>query len=161
MQSRILIAGIGNIFLGDDAFGCEVVQQLAARSYPQNVRIADFATRSLDLTFALLDPYDCVILVDAASRGAPPGSLYLIEPDIEESLTTTEAHGMDLARVLAMARSMGARLNRVLVVGCEPATLEPTEDCERLSGVVREAVPRAVEMIESLVMEACTNCQSL
>ena len=78
--ARILIAGIGNIFLGDDAFGVEVARRLVRRRLPDGVRVVDFGIRGLDLTYALLDGYEAVILVDAAPRGGPPGTLYVLEP---------------------------------------------------------------------------------
>ena len=81
---RILIAGIGNIFLGDDAFGVEVVRRLSTRKLPQNVRVTDFGIRGYDLAYALLDGYDTTILVDACPRGEPAGTLYVIEPDVTD-----------------------------------------------------------------------------
>lgn len=160
MQPRILVAGIGNIFLGDDGFGCEVVRQLQGRLQPGGVRIVDFGMRSLDLAFALLDPYDLVIFVDTASRGSSPGSVYLIEPEIDERDASTETHGMNPSTVLALARSMGARLGSVRIVGCEPASLSPTEDEDSLNAAVRAAVPVAIGMIETLILEACTSYRS-
>src|SRR5581483_3861800 len=80
MSAKVLVAGIGNIFLGDDAFGVEVVRALAQRALPENVRVVDFGIRGLDLTYALLDGYEAVIMVDAAPRGGRPGTLYVIEP---------------------------------------------------------------------------------
>src|SRR5438270_10803156 len=82
-RPRVLVAGIGNIFLGDDAFGVEVAQRLAQRPLPAGVRVVDFGIRGLDLTYALLDGQDAVILVDATLRGGPPGTLYVIEPEAE------------------------------------------------------------------------------
>ena len=77
---RILVAGIGNIFLGDDAFGVEVVRRLSAREWPANVRVTDFGIRGYDLAYALLDGYDTTILIDACPRGELAGTLYVIEP---------------------------------------------------------------------------------
>jgi hydrogenase maturation protease len=127
MKEAILIAGVGNIFFGDDAFGSEVARRLGARSWPANVRVTDFGIRGIDLTFALMDGWDAVVLVDATPRGGRPGSLYVIEPDLEEingagpRPGTIETHSMNPMRVLTAARSMGARLGRIFVVGCEPS----------------------------------------
>src|SRR5271165_333708 len=125
-EPRILVAGIGNIFLGDDAFGVEVVRRLSRRKLPDYVRVADYGIRGLDLAYALLDDYDAAILVDAASQGAEPGTLYVLEPETGEAdggpqTALVEAHGMNPMRVLEMVRAMGGRPRRVLVVGCEPA----------------------------------------
>src|SRR6185503_5480722 len=88
-----LIAGIGNIFLGDDAFGCEVLQHLAQREWPENVRVVDFGIRGFDLAYALLEGYDLTIFVDATPRGGAPGTLYVIEPDMTE-VDTLDAGAM-------------------------------------------------------------------
>jgi hydrogenase maturation protease len=79
---RILIACIGNIFLGDDGFGVEVARHLITRSYPEGVQVVDFGIRGMDLAYALLDDYDELVLVDGIARGSSPGTLYLIEPDL-------------------------------------------------------------------------------
>ncbi len=155
-QPRILIAGVGNIFLGDDAFGSEVARRLLQRQLPEEVRVVDFGIRGLDLTYALLDGYETVILVDATSRGGLPGTLYVIEPekgDLEESCDPLlEMHSMDPVKVLRLAAAMGALVERLLLVGCEPARCEETEDMALgLSPPVQAAVDEAVPFIEALV----------
>jgi hydrogenase maturation protease len=163
MTPRILIAGIGNIFLGDDAFGVEVVRRLAERPLPEGVRVVDFGIRGLDLTYALLDGCDTAILVDAAPRGYTPGTLFVLEPSIEEAANNEkepiapselliETHGMDPVRVLRLVRAMGGKVRKILVVGCEPTPLASEEDMEiGLSDPVQCAVIEAVPMIESLI----------
>jgi hydrogenase maturation protease len=162
-QHRILVAGIGNIFFGDDAFGVEVVRRLADRPMVDDVRVADFGIRGFDLAFALLDDIDLAILVDAAPRGDAPGTVYVIEPDfdgIDVSAAPEDAvepHGMNPMRVLHLVKSMGGRPGRVLVVGCEPARLfqeAESSDIIRLSPPVAAAVDLAVETIESLIGES-------
>jgi hydrogenase maturation protease len=153
----ILIAGIGNIFLGDDAFGVEVVQRLAGRKLPQRVKAIDYGIRGFDLAYALLDGSDVTILVDACPRGGEPGSLYVIEPDLnalgapEAEQHSVDAHSMNPMNVIRMAKSMGGELNRILLVGCEPATLGPEEGLMGLSEPVTAAVDPAAALIESLV----------
>src|ERR1043166_6438557 len=157
-MKRILIAGIGNIFLGDDAFGCEVLDQLAHRPLPKDVRAVDFGIRCYDLAYAMSEGYDAVILVDATSRGEAPGTLFLIEPELASldhlAPGAVDAHSLDPVRVLQLADSLGARPKRLYLVGCEPVTLE-TEESEQgqmgLSTAVQAAVPKAIEMIESLL----------
>jgi len=154
---RILIAGIGNIFLGDDAFGVEVVRRLSTRELPQSVRVTDFGIRGYDLAYALLDGYDTTILVDACPRGEPAGTLYVIEPDVsdvggpEEQQATVEAHSMNPLNVLRLATSMGGSLKRVLLVGCEPGTLGPEEGRMGLSEPVEAVVDQAVKLVETLI----------
>jgi hydrogenase maturation protease len=157
-RPRILVAGVGNIFLGDDAFGVEVVQRLARRPLPGEVRVVDFGIRGLDLTYALLDGYEAVVLVDAVPRGGPPGTLYLLEPNRGEPAEAPdglliETHGMDPVKVLRLAAAMGGQVERLLLVGCEPAPLVEAEDLQMgMSEPVQAAVGEAVALIEDLVV---------
>ena len=131
---KILVAGIGNIFHGDDAFGVEVANRLFKRTLPPEVRVVDFGIRGFDLAYALLDGYDVTILVDATTRGRAPGSLYTIEIDsnstggLDEGQFNVATHGMNPMRVLQLARSMGGVAGRILLVGCEPETLGSEEE---------------------------------
>jgi hydrogenase maturation protease len=157
-RPRVLVACVGNIFLGDDAFGVEVARRLAGRDLPEGVRVVDFGIRGLDLTYALLDGYEAVILVDAAPRGGPPGTLYVLELSGEEaapadgSVPAVETHGMDPVKVLRLAAILGGKVGRLLVVGCEPAVAAEADDLHMgMSAPVRAAVDEAVPLIESLV----------
>jgi len=156
MNERILVAGIGNVFLGDDGFGVEVVKRLAERDLPEDVEVADFGIRGMDLIYALQDDYDVVILVDAIPRGEEPGTVYLLEPEIEEGgEVVLDTHGMDPVKVIKFARTLGARPARTFVVGCEPAVVISGDDYEEmlmeLSAPVQAAVEGAVKLVESLV----------
>jgi hydrogenase maturation protease len=153
-RPRTLVAGIGNVFLGDDGFGVEVVRRLALRALPEDVQVSDFGIRGFDLVYALLDGYASVILVDTAPRGGPPGTLYVIEPilDAEEATPSLATHGMDPMRVLELARAMGGHVEQLVLVGCEPAVLAEEGECVvGLSPPVAAAVDSAVETIESLI----------
>jgi hydrogenase maturation protease len=156
-QPHILIAGIGNIFLGDDAFGSEVARALARRELPDEVRVVDFGIRGFDLAYALMDGYAVTIFIDATPRGGAPGTLYTIEPDLNEldaidgQGMMVETHGMNPMKVLAMVRSMGGEFKRILLVGCEPAPLESEEGQMGMSAPVEAAVEEAIRIIESLV----------
>lgn len=174
MTQRILVAGIGNIFLGDDGFGVEVAQRLLQQRYPEGVRVVDIGIRGMDLAYMLLDDFDALILVDTVARGGPPGSLYLIAPEPPDGGVETggeagreagrraiETHSMDPVKVLAFAGTLGARLPQTLVVGCEPDPLDGDgldEDGEEdmrmeLSAPVQSAVEEAVRMVDGLVHE--------
>ncbi len=158
----VLIAGIGNIFLGDDAFGVEVAQRLAKRKLPERVKVVDFGIRGFDLAYALLDRFDVTILVDACPRGGAPGTLYVIEPDLnvsaqdaaEAGQTAVDPHSMNPMNVIRMAGSMGGDLKRILLVGCEPLTLGPEEGAmglsEPVAAMVEEAVNRIVSLVEAI-----------
>jgi len=159
MDHKILVAGIGNIFLGDDGFGPAVATLLASRNLGGDVLVKDYGIRSYDLVFALLQPYQTVFLVDAISKGGTPGSLYLIEPSIEtEVLHGVDAHSMDPRRVLQMVRDMGGTTSHILIVGCQPATFgqegEFDEGSMELSEPVQAAVEQAADWVESLVRQA-------
>jgi hydrogenase maturation protease len=152
MKPTILIAGIGNIFLGDDAFGVEVVQALQQHQLPEAVTVKDFGIRGFDLAYALLDPWDTVILVDAMPRGGAPGTLYTIEPDLAAighpvTAAAMDPHSMDPLRVLTLAASMGDITTCVLVVGCEPLDFgDEFEGRMGLSAPVQAAVEEACDM---------------
>ena len=154
-MKKILVAGIGNIFFGDDAFGCEVASRLAQRPVPECVRVIDFGIRSYDLAYAMMENYDATILVDATQQGAEPGTLYVIEPDTKKldelPNESVNAHSMNPVRVLQLVRSLGGSPGWLRVVGCEPAVLEPEDGAMGLSERVQAAVGPAIEMIELLV----------
>ena len=152
---KILVAGVGNIFLGDDGFGVEVAQALSKRQVPETVTVKDFGIRGFDLAYALLDPWDGVIIVDALPRGEAPGTLYVIEPDRSGAgEADINPHGMDPVRVLNLAASMGTILARVLVVGCEPHDFgDELEGRMGLSSPVQAAVEEACHT----VVEMATN----
>jgi hydrogenase maturation protease len=154
VTQRILVAGIGNVFFGDDGFGVAVAGRLAAARLSPGVEVVDFGIRGMDLAYALRD-YDVAILVDAVPRGGAPGTLYVIEPDVDGVEVGPDAHAMDPVKVLALARGLGDPLPRVLVVGCEPAVV-PGEDEDllaELSEPVRASLDGAVRMVESLLDE--------
>jgi len=148
---HVLVAGIGNIFLGDDGFGVEVVQRLRSLPLPESVRVVDVGIRGVHLAYELLDSdYDTAILIDAVPRGGPPGTLYLTEPDRESSRRgkTPDAHAMTPEAVLELLDSLGGRAPRVLVLGCEPASVE---EGIGLSEPVARAVDEAAAVVVGLV----------
>jgi hydrogenase maturation protease len=154
--ARVLVAGIGNIFMGDDAFGVEVARRLAERPLPAGVEVGDFGIRGIDLMYALGEGYDAAVFVDAVPRGEPPGTLSVIEPELEEGEATIDAHGMDPVKVLSLARQVGRVPERILVVGCEPAvrmTGDEEEVVGELSEPVRAAIDDAVGLVESVIRE--------
>jgi hydrogenase maturation protease len=155
-KPKLLIAGIGNIFHGDDGFGVELAQRLLQRRQPDRVRVVDFGIRGFDLAYALMDGPKVTILLDATPRGGDPGTLYTMEidpaaiPSSETPEASMEAHGMNPMRVLRMVKTMGEKLNRIVLIGCEPLTLGPEEGALGLSPVVTAALERAVDVVESL-----------
>ena len=173
-MTGILVAGIGNVFLGDDGFGVEVVQRLNVRhaahdlpAFPDCVRVVDFGIRGIDLCYALLDGVDAAILIDATQRGGAPGSLYVIEPSMDHaqeagspdayaSPVLMSAHEMDPAKVLHAVRMMGGGCEDIVVVGCEPADFgfeHGEEGRMGLSTAVAAAVDPAVELVRSMVAQ--------
>jgi hydrogenase maturation protease len=157
-MSGILVAGIGNIFKGDDAFGVEVAQRLARRPLPEGVKVVDFGIRGIDLTYALLEDYDAVILVDAAQRNEPPGTVSIIEPErpsYESAVdggVFVEPHNLDPAKVLSLVAALGGGCRRLLMVACEPESLGDEEiGAMGLSPPVAAAADEAVIVIERLI----------
>lgn len=156
-RPRILVAGMGNIFLGDDGFGVEVAQELAKCGFPPTVRVADFGLRGFDLVYALQDGYETTILIDAFPHGRPPGTISVIEPELDEPSAESaqdsfvQPHAMNPMNVLRMAAAMHGPLKRVLLVGCEPATFGGEEGKIGLSAPVGAAVAEAARVVTSLV----------
>lgn len=152
---KILVAGIGNIFLGDDGFGVEAVRRLMCRARSAEVRVEDFGIRGLDLCYALQAGYETTILIDVFPHGQVPGTVSIVEPDVKEiaaaPASVVEAHSMHPLKVLRMAVAMGGSVNRVLLVGCEPASLGGDEGFMGLSGPVEAAVDEAVNATEALI----------
>lgn len=151
MTGRVLVAGVGNVFLGDDGFGVEVARRLAGEALPEGVTAADYGIRGIHLAYELLDGYDTLILVDALSRGEPPGTIFLVRPDVD-GLPATQAdpHGMDPGAVFGYLQALGGRLPRTLIVGCEP---QRTDEEMGLSEPVARAVNDAVMLIYRLLAD--------
>ncbi len=147
-----LVAGVGNVFLGDDGWGVEVVRRLADVELPEGVKVADFGIRGVHLAYELLDGYDEVMLIDATPRGEEPGTVYVIEPKVDaaDAPALIDAHGMEPQAVLGLLHTLGGNVDRVIVVGCEPADV--TERMG-LSEPVEKAVDQAVELVRSLLWE--------
>ena len=155
----ILVGGIGNILLGDDAFGSEVARKLLQGTSRENVRVVDFGIREVDLVYSLLDPLDGVILINAMKRGGKPGTLYVLEPalpspDIALPPVSIDGHRLDPVAALTLAFRLGAKLKKVRIIGCEPEYLgNPDEGDFGLSDCLRAAVDEAVLLVESQIEE--------
>ena len=163
MSPRILVAGVGNIFCGDDGFGSTVAQRLATESLPPGVELRDYGIRGVHLAYQLLDGYDVLVLIDAVERGGPPGTVYVVEPELEAAPRPGEpghapelmvdAHDMAPDAVLAMVPILGGTLGNVLLVGCEPEQLAPGMG---LSPAVERAVEEAAWLVMEIVRTAAT-----
>jgi hydrogenase maturation protease len=157
VSQRVLVAGVGNIFLGDDGFGVEVANRLAICDLPEWVTVADYGISGMHLAYDLASDVRTAILVDAMPRGEPPGTVYVVEPDRQAAGTgsTTPAaffdgHGMQPDVVLGMLDTLGASVSKVLIVGCEPASVDYGIG---LSEPVATAVDKAVEVVLDLIEE--------
>lgn len=163
----ILVAGVGNIFLGDDGFGVAVARRFMQRAPTSEVRVVDFGIRGLDLAYALLESYRLVVLIDIVQRGSAPGTVHVLDltgdaPAVNDR--NPDTHGMVPTRALELARTMGATLPRIVLVGCEPANFgNPDEGEIALSPAVANAIDSAIAAIDALIAEkaesisACTN----
>jgi hydrogenase maturation protease len=146
---KILVAGVGNIFLGDDRFGVEVARRLAGTGLPEGVDVGDFGIRGIHLAYEL-SAYDTTILVDASPRGGSPGTLYALELKEGEPQAVIDAHGLTPDAVLDLVGVVGGEVRRVLLVGCEPADVSPGME---LSPAVAEAIEPAVRLVRELIEE--------
>jgi hydrogenase maturation protease len=161
--ARVLVAGIGNVFLGDDGFGVALANRLAASELPAGVEVADFGIRGMDLAWAIQDGYDAVVLLDATPLGGDPGTLYLIEPEVDPGAHPIEGHGMDPVTVLSLVHALGGAPPRTLVVGCEPQTrIDPGDEnlVADLSEPVRLALDEGLKMVDSVLAELTAPTQT-
>ena len=154
---KVLVAGIGNIVLGDDGFGVEVAARLRGADLPDGVRAEDFGIRGVHLAYELLDGYDALVMIDAVPMGEPPGTVALIEPDPAGDVPGSagpamDAHSMNPAVVLQMLAAMGGQIGRVVVVGCEPSVID---EGMGLSPPVEAAVERGVAAVHEVLAELC------
>jgi hydrogenase maturation protease len=158
---RVLVAGIGNVFMGDDGFGVAVVQKLRGARLPAGVEAIDFGIRGHDLGFALTSGYDAAILVDATPRGRAPGTLYVIDLDEVELPPVLDTHGMDPAKVLGLARTLGKTPGTLRLVGCEPKSIPETDEdmTMELSAEASAAVERAVDVVLELAASLANGVQ--
>jgi len=157
MTARVLVAGIGNVFLGDDGFGVEVARLLMRAPVPPDVAVVDVGIRALHLAYELLDPPELLVIVDAVSRGQPPGTLYLIDVDTDAGPGTRavpdtlgDAHGITVSTVLATLRALGGTPPRTRLVGCEPDFVGAAME---LSPAVAASLPRALAMVREAMRE--------
>jgi hydrogenase maturation protease len=156
MTPRVLVAGVGNVFLGDDAFGVEVARRLGDESMPDDVAVIDYGIRGVHLAYELLDGYESLVLIDAMAQGGSPGDLYVFEPARNQGPGTGlhDAHDLSPATVLALvddlANSLGGGIDRVVVVGCEPSQVDESMG---LSAPVEAAVPEAMRLVREVAEE--------
>jgi hydrogenase maturation protease len=156
---RVLVAGVGNLFLGDDGFGPEVARRLQAEDLPDHVRVVDYGVGGIHLAYDVLDGVDLLVLVDAVPRDQPAGSLALLEVGRDDLGTpAVDAHAMDPVAMLATVETLGGTRPRTLLVGCQPATLE---EGIGLSPVVAAAVEPAVEAVRDLLAEVAPDARPL
>ncbi len=147
--TKTLVAGIGNIFNGDDGFGSEVAQRLSRRPMPEGVHVEDYGIRGVHLAYEMLEGYDLVVLVDALPRGEAPGTVCVLEPEVDlNDVPPLDSHQMDPRAVLGMVAEMGGEIGRLLLVGCEPADVG---EGIGLSAPVAAAVEHAARMVEELI----------
>jgi len=160
-RKRVMIAGVGNMFMKDDGFGGAVIKKILGRKLPEGVEVKDFGTGGLKLAYDLMKGYDGLILVDASGRGEQPGTLYILEPDENEINPDLEKggpidpHGADPATVLRFVKSIGSWPAKVVIVGCEPETVDYFEI--GLSEPVNAAINKAVDMVEGIIKEIYTD----
>ncbi len=160
---RVLVAGIGNIFFRDDAFGVAVATRLRQQAMPDGVKVEDFGIRGVHLAYELLDGYDALVLIDALPMREAPGTVAVIEPEIspvarDEPVALVEAHSMSPAVVLGMVEALGATLGRVLIVGCQPGVVD---EGIGLSEPVVAAIEVGVEAVMDVLEELCAVAETV
>jgi hydrogenase maturation protease len=156
VSGKVLVAGIGNIFLGDDGFGVEVARRMLQREMPPGVCVTDFGIRGFDVACSLIEPWDLIVMADASARGGQPGTVYVVEIDpnsLDIEAQVMNAHGLHPASAIQLARALGKITARLVLVACEPADLGGTEGRMDLSPPVEGAVESAIRTIEQIAGE--------
>ncbi|BDE13323.1 MULTISPECIES: hydrogenase maturation protease [Mycobacterium] len=150
MATRILVAGIGNIFLGDDGFGSEVVRHPAMPQHGSDVRVVDYGIGGMHLAYDLLDEWDSLVLIDAIPNRGNPGALHVFQADhdADGGAVGLDAHSMDPQTVFASVRALGGSPPYTVIVGCEAGSVD---EGMGLTGPVAAAVPRAVNAVRKIV----------
>jgi hydrogenase maturation protease len=157
MSGRTLVAGIGNVFLSDDAFGVEVAHRLAGRALPEGVRAEDYGIRGVHLAYELLEGYDTLVLIDAVPIGQPPGTLAVIEPEVDadDDVPVVDAHSLSPDVVLATLARLGGSVGRTVIVGCQPADLrEGMGLSPAVAAVVDDAADLCLEVLTAVAAGA-------
>jgi hydrogenase maturation protease len=156
VTGRILVAGVGNVFLRDDAFGVEVARLLAERPQPPGVQIRDYGIRGVHLAYELLNGYDLFVLVDAAPRGEAPGTVTVLEVELPspDAQAVIDAHSLTPDAIFGLLSSLGGHPGQNMVVACEPAEIDAGMG---LSDPVREALPHAVQAVEEILARAANS----
>ena len=160
-EKQILVAGVGNAWLQDDAFGGEVARRLEREGVPSGVTVMDFGTSGLDLAYEVMRGYDALILVDISRQGGEPGTLYVMEPDEDDIAAGIEdgemldPHGMDPQTVLRFVNATGGWPGKVVVIGCEPGEVDDVG--YGLTPVVEAAVERALKLVRETIAELRTD----
>jgi hydrogenase maturation protease len=160
-EKQILVAGVGNAWLQDDAFGGECARRLEARGVPSGVTVMDFGTGGLDLAYEIMRGYDALVLLDASRQGGEPGTLYVLEPSMEDLAGSIEdgdvinPHGMDPQTVLRFVGAIGGFSGRVVVIGCEPGEVD--EVGLGLTSAVEDVVERALTLVTETIDELRTD----
>lgn len=147
-MARIVVAGVGNLLRGDDGFGPAVAEALAG-TLPPDVDLVETGIGGLALVHELMDGCAGLVIVDAVDRGAAPGTLFEIEPEVGDAVHVPDVHLANPERVLNMAKGLGILPRRLAIVGCQPAEME--EVGEGLSPAVARAVPLAARMVTEVV----------
>jgi hydrogenase maturation protease len=161
--NRVLIACVGNILRGDDGFGVAVAQALQTRTFPPGVDLMETGIGGMSIVQELMDGYEALIIVDAVDRGAPPGTLFVLQPDVPspEALSTDEwraqfsnLHLAEPSRILLLARAAGVLPPRVAILGCQPECLDDFNP--GLSPTIAAAVAPACERTLTLAATFAT-----
>jgi hydrogenase maturation protease len=161
LEKQILVAGVGNAWLQDDAFGGECARRLESRGVPSGVTVMDFGTGGLDLAYEIMRGYDALVLLDASRQGQKPGTLYVLEPLMEDMAGSIEdgdvinPHGMDPQTVLRFVSAIGGFSGRVVVIGCEPGEVD--EVGLGLTPEVDDVIERAVALVRETLEDLRTD----
>ncbi|MGW1737656.1 hydrogenase maturation protease [Nocardia sp. NPDC001965] len=158
MTDRVLVAGIGNFFLGDDGFGSEVVRRLRCADEPR-VRVVDYGIRGMHLAYDLLDDWAALVLVDAVPDRGTPGRVEVLRAETGDTAAGgLDAHAMNPAAVFAGVRALGGTVPPTVIVGCQ---VESVDERIGLSVPVANAVDAAAQAVQRVVADLLRSRQEV
>jgi hydrogenase maturation protease len=152
-MSKILVAGSGNKYRGDDGFGPHAVEALQREALAGDVEVRDVGMCGVTLATDLGD-YDLVIFIDAVQKGGEPGTIYKTEikaEEVQELHSDEEKHAFiydiresSLEDLLVYARAIGTLPPTTMVFGCE---IQEITMSEKMTPPVAAAVPKVVDLV--------------
>jgi hydrogenase maturation protease len=149
-QYTAVIAGIGNLLMGDDGVGIHAVRELQKDPSP-GIEVVDVGT-AIVRSLSAFEHARRVLVIDAVRAGGRPGSIYILDGHaVDRRKHPTSLHLIGLPE--AMGLLGGGVTPEVTILGVEPAWVDYGTE---LSPAVQAVLPEVVETARRIVFEWCT-----